>query len=76
MAAIGVELRSGLLLLPLLLEGVGVASGVANREFRGGGGVAYEAEERRPRRRRVSPGDENVFPMGLDIESSGEEGPV
>lgn len=42
----------------LVLEGVGVASGVVNRRFDGATGVDV-ADERRPRFRRVlSPGDE------------------
>lgn len=59
-------------------DGVGVVSELANREC-GCGGVAYagEADESRPRLRRVpSPGDEKVLPIGLENESSGEEGPV
>ena len=84
--AIGVDTEA--LLDPLLrrpLEGVGVASdgvGVvseaANREC-GCGGVANagDADGRRPLLRRVpSPGDEKVLPIGLEYESSGEEGPV
>lgn len=58
--------------------GVGVASGVAaKRECDGGGGVSYAAE-RRPRFRRLLGalfGVENVFPLGLEIPSSGDEGP-
>lgn len=83
--AIGVDTEA--LLDPLLrrpLEGVGVASdgvGVvseaANREC-GCDGVANagDADGRRPLLRRVpSPGDEKVLPIGLEYESSGEEGP-
>ncbi|KAL7002656.1 hypothetical protein U1Q18_003811 [Sarracenia purpurea var. burkii] len=77
-AARGVDVEP--LLPPRLrceLEGVGVASVAANRECWGGVGVAYDAVDRRPRFRRLeSPGEENVLPIGLDIESSGEEGPI
>lgn len=77
-AAVGVALdalRRGLRVFEL--DGVGVASEVAKRPLVGGGGVAYPLEEeRRPRFRRLaSPGEENVFPIGLDCVSSGDEGP-
>lgn len=82
MAAAGVE--GVFLLLPpprgrREVGGVGVvAASAANREFCGGVGVASAAEDRprRPRRVAAPPGEENVLPIGLEIESSGEEGPV
>lgn len=55
-------------------DGVGVASEEANREC-GCGGVANDedADGRRPLLGRVpSPGDEKVFPIGLEYESPGE----
>lgn len=60
-----------------VVVGVGVVSGVANRLLVGGGGVAYApAEVRRLRLlAEPSPGDEKVFPIGLDCVSSGEDGP-
>lgn len=76
MAAIGVVMGSGLRRLRRLVRvvGVGVGSGVAKRELRREGGVA--TEERRPRRRGF-PGEENVLPIGLDMDSSsGDDGPV
>lgn len=77
-AAVAVALAA---LLPRLrvfvLDGVEVASEVAKRPLVAGGGVADAVEdERRPRfRRPASPGEEYVFPIGLDCVSSGEEGP-
>lgn len=59
------------------LGGVGVTVALAaNREFCGGVGVASAAAEgpRRRLRRVGLPGEENVLPIGLEIESSGEEG--
>lgn len=52
-------------------DGVGVASEEANRD-RCGGGVPDGVKDRRTRLR---PGEELVLPIGLDWESSGEEGP-
>jgi len=53
---------------------VGVASEEANRERRSDGVANAEGVEER--RRRLLPGDEKVLPMGLERESSGEEGPI
>lgn len=56
---------------PLWRErGIGVASEEANRD-RCAGGVAVEE-----RRRRLPTGEENVLPIGLERESSGDEGPL
>jgi len=52
---------------------VGVASEEANRERRSDG--VADADGVEDRRRRLLPGDENVLPIGLERESSGEEGP-
>lgn len=84
-AATGVEVVGVFLaLLPRVWRRVELGSGVAKRpvEFGavgGGGGVAYEAEDLRPRLlRRVEapPSEENVFSTGLENESSGEDGPA
>lgn len=77
-AAVGVALDA---LLPRLrvfvLDGEGVASEAAKRPLVAGGGVTDAVEdEPRPRfRRPASPGEEYVFPIGLDCVSSGDEGP-
>lgn len=58
-------------------DGVGVASS-ANRERCGGGVPNADGVEERPRRRlrrAASPGEDNVLPIGLERESSGDEGP-
>lgn len=80
-AAMGVD--GGALLLPLAFvrrdrEGVEVASGVAKRDCWTGGVADADGvvDLRRPLRREASPGDEKVFPIGLENESSGEEGPT
>lgn len=52
---------------------VGVASEEANRERRSDGVANAEGVEER--RRRLLAGDEKVLPMGLERESSGDEGP-
>lgn len=62
-------------------DGVGVragfASDAAKREWCGGVTNAEGVEDpRRLRRLGASPGDENVFPMGLEYRSSGDDGPV
>lgn len=61
-------------------DGVGVPSEeAAKREDGGGGGEANVegvVDRRRLLRPEASPGDEKVFPIGLEKESSGEEGPV
>jgi hypothetical protein len=61
----------------------GFASDAANRDWcgcgGGGGGVVYAegvVDRRRLRRLAASPGDENVLPIGLEFESSGEDAPV
>lgn len=58
-------------------DGVGVASddAAANREDLGGGGGVAETERRRLRREALPGDDEKVFRMGLENESSGDEGP-
>lgn len=59
-------------------DGVGVVSEAANRD-REAGGVANAVgvvDRRRLLCREASAGDENVLPIGLEKESSGEEGPV
>ena len=79
-AAMGVD--EGALLLPFVFacrerDGVGVASGVAKRDCWAGGVANADGVVDRPLllRREASPGDEKVFPIGLENESSGEEGP-
>ena len=79
MAAIGVDMET-LRPPPLCLErdGVGVASEAANRD-RWAGGVANAdgvVERRRRLRPELSPGEEKVLPIGLEKESSGDEGPA
>lgn len=54
-------------------DGVGVPSEEANRD-RCGGGVP-NADGVEDRRRRLRPGEEKVLAIGLETESSGEEGP-
>lgn len=65
---------------PLCLDrvGVGVASEEPNRDRLGGGVAKVDGVEERPRlfRRAASPGDDNVLPIGLEKESSGEEAPA
>ncbi|KAG5544849.1 hypothetical protein RHGRI_017343 [Rhododendron griersonianum] len=58
------------LLLPLSL----VIPQKPQSHFCGGVGVASPATEDRSRRPRQTPGEENVVPIGLEIESSREQG--
>ena len=57
--------------------GVGVVSEAAKRE-RAAGGVANAVgvTDRRRRLWRAAAGEEKVLPIGLEMESSGDEGPV
>lgn len=85
-AALCIGVDEGALRLPdaefrRVRDGVGVPSEEAlpKREDGGGGGVANDDGVVDPRlllRREASPGDEKVFPIGLENESSGEEGPL
>lgn len=79
MAATGVDMDA-LRPLPLCLDrgGVGVASEEANRDRLVGGVANADGVEDRRRllRRPPSPGDDSVLPIGLEKESSGEEGPA
>lgn len=55
-----------------------MASEEANRDRWGGGVPNADGVEERRRRclgRAASPGEENVLPIGLERESSGDEGP-
>lgn len=86
----GVDAAKGLPLAPpdtrrCVLEGVGVASDEAAKRDRCAGGVAAKLEgvedppccrlRRPPARAAVLSGEDSVLPMGLEKESSGEEGP-